>query len=428
MIIHVVQSGETIEAIAQSYGMSAENIIRDNGIINPDNLAVGQAILIVYPYEVYTIQEGDTLEGIASAHNVTVMQLLRNNPYLSDQEFIYPGETIIISYDDTPKPDITTNGYAFPYIEVPILRKTLPYLTYLSIFSYSISAEGELTVIEDTDLIKIAKEYGVAPIMVISNVTEAAPSGSVILHNLLNNQQKINSLIEQILTVLRAKGYYGLTIDIPYIPPEDKQLFNDFIVDLSDRLHSEDYKIFITIPPTTLEKETETRHEIPNFTIIEQKVDLVNLTSYSWGRSYDFTVEMVPFYVLRLILNLINTSGLIEKTTISISIIGYIWSIPYIEGESAANAITNQSAVLLASENGATIYYNQTNKNSYFYIFNYEGKNYFINFTDVRGIDDRTKLVPEYGLNGISIWNIMDYFAQMYLYINTQYAIIKVYN
>ena len=113
------------------------------------------------------------------------------------------------------------------------------------------------------------------------------------------------------------------------------------------------------------------------------------------------------------------------KTTIGISTIGYIAEIPIIEGVSSAISITDTNAVILASDSGSTIYYNQINQTSYFYLFNYD-KNYFIYFNDARGIDARTQLVPEYGLNGITIWNIMNYFAQMFLVINTQYSIIKV--
>lgn len=425
MIIHVVQAGETIDAIAQKYGKSAESIIQDNELANPSNLAVGQAIVIVYPKEVYTIQEGDTLEGIASKYNISLMQLLRNNPSLSDREFIYSGETIVISYDDFPKPDITTNGYAFPYIDESILRKTLPYLTYLSIFSYTISAEGELNVIDDTKIINLAKEYGVAPIMVISNIAETGAASSDIIHSLLNDQEKRNLLTDNVLNVLRSKGYYGVNIDIPNVPPEDAQIFNDVISELSDRLHSENFKIFVTITPISFEIYAEPNHQIPDFTAISEKIDGVNLLSYSWGRSYDIPIEIIPFYVFRFLLNLYIKQGILKKTTIGISTIGYIWEIPYTEGQSDAVSITDTNAVLLASESNAAINYNIANQTSYFYLFNYSN-NYFIYFNDARGVDARTKLVPEYGLEGITIWNIMNYFAQLFLIINTQYTIIKV--
>lgn len=98
MIIHVVQPQETIQSIAEIYGVSAEKLIIDNELINPEDLVPGQTIVITYPQKVYIVQDGDTLESIAVMHNISVMQLLRNNPILAGREYIYPGELLVISY------------------------------------------------------------------------------------------------------------------------------------------------------------------------------------------------------------------------------------------------------------------------------------------------------------------------------------------
>ncbi len=425
MIIHVVQAGETIQAIADKYEKSVESIIQDNELVNPYNLAVGQAIVIVYPTQEYTIQEGDTLVGISDKFSVSILQLLRNNPYLADREYIYPGEIIVISYDDIPKSAITTNGYAFPYISKAVLRKTLPFLTYLSIFNYTITAEGMLNTIDDTELIALAKEYGVAPIMVISNITDTGVANREVLNGLLYNQEKSDSLIERTLNTLKDKGYYGVNIDLPEVAPEDQQAFEDTISQISDRLHKENYKVFITITPVTVEVYTDSNHKIFDFASIAEKVDGINLLSYSWGRSYDIPIEVIPFYVFRLILNFYADQSFLKKTTLGLSTIGYIWEIPYIEGTTNAASINDTNAVLLASNSNSTIYFNKINLTSYFYLFEVKN-NYFVYFNDARGVDARIKIVPEYGLYGITIWNIMNYFAQLYLILNTQYEIIKV--
>lgn len=133
MIIHIVQPGETISSIANYYGVTAAKLIQDNELEDAANLVPGQTIVIAYPVQVYTVQEGDSLIGIANTYDVSVMQLLRNNPYLSNRESLYPGDIIVISYNNN-KGKITTNGYANTFIDLGILRKTLPFLTYLSIF------------------------------------------------------------------------------------------------------------------------------------------------------------------------------------------------------------------------------------------------------------------------------------------------------
>ena len=100
MIIHVIEPGETAYTIANDYGVSAEWIIRENGILDPTDLAVGGALVILFPKITHTIVEGDTLEKIAEMYNVTIMDLLRNNSYLSDQEYLQVGDVIVIEYED----------------------------------------------------------------------------------------------------------------------------------------------------------------------------------------------------------------------------------------------------------------------------------------------------------------------------------------
>jgi len=142
MIIHVAGEGETINSIARLYGLSAERLALENGIGPAVNLAVGETIVILFPEIVYTVQNGDTLSGIASAHNISIMELLRNNPYLVERRYIYPGETVVIKYEDAKIGQISTNGYVYPFVNLEILRMTLPFLTFLSIYGHAYTSTG----------------------------------------------------------------------------------------------------------------------------------------------------------------------------------------------------------------------------------------------------------------------------------------------
>ncbi len=425
MIIHVVQPGETIQSIADEYGVNSARLIQDNDLTNPDNLAVGQTIVIVYPRQVHTVQEGDTLLSIAQSYGVSELQLLRNNPYLLDREYIYPGETIVIDYMDEKIGNIVTNGYAYPYIDLKILQKNLLYLTYLSVFNYVVTSNGELNEVDDMDIINLAKSYGVAPIMVLSNVTEAGNIDREMLHYILNNPDFRNNLTDNILNVLRTKGYYGINIDTPYIMTEDRQLYFNFISEITERLHSEGFKVFVTITPNSFELEAGTTYEAVDYSPLGQITDGIMILSYSWGYTSEIPVESIPFYILVLLLEYVLTQIPAEKIMIGISSIGYIWQLPYMPGVSTANSISNTNAVQLASDVGAVINYNPNNLSSYFYVTDTD--NYLVYFHDVRGVDTSLRVVTEHGLMGIGIWNIMYYLAQTFLLINTQYNIDSVY-
>lgn len=147
MDIYIVQPGDTLESIAERFGVSATRLALDNNLTESASLVLGQTIVILYPRQVYIVKENDTLQSIADAHNIPLMQLLRNNPYLSDREFIYPGELLVISYNNN-KGLINTIGFASPFIDRNVLTKILPFLTYVTIYGYQAKPDGSIGSVE----------------------------------------------------------------------------------------------------------------------------------------------------------------------------------------------------------------------------------------------------------------------------------------
>jgi spore germination protein len=239
MTIHVVQPAETIASIAELYKVPADRLILENGITNSNNLVVGQTIVIVYPFINYTIKEGDTLGGIAEMHNVSLMQILRNNPYLSDREYIYPGETIIISYETNKLRSIAIGGYVYSYINKEVLRKTLPFLTFLTVFNYRVNGEGDINDLDDQEIVDMAKEYGVVPMMLVSTLSEQGIGDREAAYNILNNPEIQDRMISNIIKTMKAKGYLGLNQFFHFLTPETKNLVENFIIKMSTRLKSD---------------------------------------------------------------------------------------------------------------------------------------------------------------------------------------------
>ena len=143
MVIHVVKQGETIFSIAKDYDTTPNRIIEDNELTNPNNLIVGQTLVILYPKWTYTVEEGDTLLDVAQKNGVSVITLLQNNPGLVDFPYLYVGQQIVIEYQGNKIGAMEVNGYLYPFIDIDVLEKTLPYLTYITIFSYGFTSEAE---------------------------------------------------------------------------------------------------------------------------------------------------------------------------------------------------------------------------------------------------------------------------------------------
>jgi spore germination protein len=427
MTIHVVQPGETLAYISDLYNIPVERLILENGINNPDNLVIGQTIVIVQPEVVYTVQAGDTLGSIAQQQGVSLMELLRNNPYLSDRQFIYPGETLVIRYQTNKIRTIATSGYIFPYIDRSILVKTLPFLTYLTIFNYRVTLEGSIIASEDdTELIRLAKLYGVAPMMFVSTFTEQGVSSSEVVYSILSNPEVQDRLIDNTLAILESKGYYGVNMYAEYINYENIDYIADYLKRAADIFRARGYRIALTVTPEIkIEGQTITIERL-DYSKLAVSVDAIAFSSYEWGRSYSLFSSVTPVNATREILNYAVSIIPPEKIFLGLITAGYDWQLPYVPGVSGANAVTYDSAIQIASEYGIPIQFNEAAQAPYFYYVNGEQDLHVVWFKDARSFNAIAGLVSEYGLQGLSIWTVMNFNAQLWFVINTQYDIEKV--
>lgn len=428
MIIHVVKEGETISSIANNYNVLTERLIIDNGIHTPDILAVGQAIVILYPLITYTIQEGDTLASIAQSYQVSILQLLRNNPYLSERGYLVPGETIVITYETNIKGKLSTGGYVYPFVNETTLRTTLPFLTYLTVFSYQITEEGELIDIDDSKIIRIAKEYGVAPMMMVSTINEKGIGNEYTAQALFHSEALQDRLIDNIMHTLKTKGYYGLNAFLQFISVENQTRYEAFIQRLGTILHEEGFRFVVTITPKVNIVSTEIQHDRMNFSKIAESADALLLLTFQWGSSVGPPVPVIPTNILE---------GMIKNSLLTIPaynllvgypVIAYDWVLPYLPGVTGARSMTGEDAVQLAAESGSVIQYIPAVGSSFFIYNEYNGPLHLVWFEDARSIDATIAIVPEYGLQGVSIWTTMEFFDQFWLVLNAQYEIERVEN
>lgn len=117
-----VQSGDTIEMIAQRFGVSAKTIINNNTIPNTASLETGLKLKIL-PVDgvLYEVQSGDTLSSIAQEYDLDLDILERQNQrggkvnLLAGSSIILPGVEIV-----NPEPTET------PKILVDDTNKTTP--------------------------------------------------------------------------------------------------------------------------------------------------------------------------------------------------------------------------------------------------------------------------------------------------------------
>lgn len=424
MEIYVVQQGDTIASIASAFGVTVERLTAENGINVSDNLVIGQTLVITYPSQVYIVKEGDTLEGIAENFQVSVLQLLRNNTNLSEREYLLPGETLVISYNNN-NGSLFVVGYAYSFIDNSLLRKTLPYLTNLPILNYRLTANGAfIGGNQDMSVIQTARLYETTTSLVITAYSDIGTIDTTVIQDILLNPKIQEAEIDDMLSILKIKGYDSVNLAFQLVNIYNQMYYLEFLERVTARLHAEGYPVYLTLNPGLFFNGSEVTFEKLNYSEFARLCDGILFLSYDWG---SIQRPPTPYSILSTpaLLDYIVEQVPLDKIWIEIATLGYDWKLPYIPGVSKANALTFNSVMTLAREMEAVIYYDESLLSAYFEYSDFDNIKHIVWFKDARSINSSLQLLSGYGIKGVGIWNIMCFFHQLWLVINTQYEIDK---
>ena len=425
MIIYTVTPGDSVYSIARKYGVSPSEIIQANRLENPDALVVGQTLVIPGNFTVHTVSAGESMFSIARDYGVSFSALLRANPGITNYERLQIGQTVIVPVRAPKLGTIYVNGYAFPNISMEVLQDTLPYLTYLSIFSYQVRPDGSLITINDTPLIEAARRANVAPMMVITNIEEGASFSSALANSILTNEQVQNTLIENIISVLQSKNYFGLDVDFEYIYPDDRENYNNFMRKLSSRLRALGYILTVALAPKLSADQMGLLYEAHDYPVQGALVDHVILMTYEWGYTYGPAMAVSPANMVARVLDYAVTAIPSEKILMGMPNYGYDWTLPFVQG-TAARTLSNTGAVQQALEVGARIRYDTIAQAPFYNYYDSERRRHEVWFDDARSVQARLRLVDEYNLGGVSYWTINRFFPQNWLVLDSMYDVRKV--
>jgi len=425
MVIHVVQPGDSLYRIAQEHGVTLQYLIQQNEIHDPNRLTAGQTIVIPQPDEIYIVKRGDTLASIASQFGTTVIRLFQDNPQLGGMDRVSPGQQLVISFKQPRIGSFAVNGYAYPNIDQQLLRKTLPYLTYLSVFSYGFDREGFIIPQNATLITRMARQYGVKPLLVLTTIGEDGHFSGENASRLLQNPAARATILESLAQIISSQGYAGVDIDFEYIPPENTELYTDFVREARERLEPLGFTVMVALAPKTSANQPGLLYEAHDYSALGGAADDVLLMTYEWGYALSAPMAVAPLdkveQVVRFAASVIPTN----KIFMGIPNYGYDWTLPYVQGQSRARSLSNVQATTQAIQVGAPIQFDE-NAQSPHYNYWRERAEHEVWFEDARSVRSKLALASEYRLRGVSIWNIMRYFPQLWLVLNQLYDIEKL--
>ena len=374
MSIYVVQSGDTIDRIAEQYGADVTEIAYINQIPYPYRLAVGQAILI-------------------------------------------PNQDSAPAKESAPaRRQIFSTGYAYPFISEWVLDQTLPFLTHLFVFSYGFTTEGELVPpqISEDRMLQRAEQAGVSSVLVLTPLGEDGRFNNGLISAVVRDEEVKRRLIENISTVVEGKNYQGVDVDFEYILAEDRDLFTTFVEDLRENMNAIGREVSVALAPKTSADQQGLLYQGKDYRGLGQAADYVLLMTYEWGYTYGPAMAVAPINKVRQVVEYALTEISSEKIHLGIPNYGYDWTLPYVQGVSRAVTIGNVEAVQIAIENSAEIQFDDIAQSPFFRYVRAD-RQHEVWFEDARSIQQKYNLIEEYNLRGFGVWQLMRLFRAMWI-------------
>ncbi|ADG07491.1 glycosyl hydrolase family 18 protein [Kyrpidia tusciae] len=375
--------------------------------------------------QIHVVQRGESLWSISRRYGVALNEIAAANQ-LPDPNRLVPGLALVIPTPSPgPKPTIDVNAFTFQFSPAGAqeVRREGRNLTYMSPFAYRIRSDGTLETIDDTALIQAAVATRVVPMMAITNFT-SRELGTDRAHAVLSSTAVQDRLLNNIVAIMRNKGYRGLNIDFENVLSADRQAYNAFLQRAVNRLHAENYFVSTSLAPKTSGAQRGLLYEAHDYPAHGRIADFVVLMTYEWGYRLGPPRAISPVNLIRGVLDYAVSVIPRNKILMGFQIYARDWRIPHRPGMQA-ETISNQEAVRRAVQHGAVIQYDWTAQSPYFRYWDARGQGHEVWFEDARSAQAKFNLVKSYRLRGLSYWVLGYPFPQNWLLLEDNFTVRK---
>ncbi|MBS4205646.1 glycosyl hydrolase family 18 protein [Lederbergia citrea] len=404
MFIYVVKSGDSVFSIANKYRIPMNSVRIINGL-QTDQLVPGQDLLI--PSTVYIVQPGDSLYKIAQMALVPIETIRLFNGLHTDVLMI--GMSLYLP--PRKKDLVETFSYLVPSTPEKnrVNVQTFASLnSYFGVFEYHILEDGNLSSLNDQNLVTLIRANGVAPIAVITNLT-ASGFSSELTKRILNNPILRQKVIDNIYNLVKSKKYAGVNIDFERVRESERDLYSGFLHAIRNRLRPEGFSTSAAVP-------AKTDDQIPwlkgyDYGGIGAAVDFVFIMAYDWHEASSPPGPVAPIIEVRKTIEYALRFMGRNKIILGVARYGYDWTMSNGKVVSArAHSISD--SINIAMRYRVPIQYSIQYQQPYFSYRDETGNYHIVWFEDIKARAKKYQLVFDYQLRGVGAWQLALQFPQ----------------
>jgi spore germination protein len=402
MAVHVVNAGDNLWSIARIYGVTIQSIVELNGLLGADKIVPGLALYIPDRQPIvryYKIKAGDTLWKLSIQFRTSVSSILNANPGI-DPNRLYSGQNINIPSPVPPR--MSTLGFIVPSSPQTFLsgfESIAPNLTFLAVAAYSFTDEGYAFVgMDDTAIVKRSKELNVIPLLMIQN-TKGDGFSKELAGNVLGNPVYRRNLVASLINLATQRGYGGISIDLEFIPPPQREDFNSFLLELKAAKGS--LILHVNVHAKTEDIPTNPIIGAYDYKTIGEIADIVAVMTIDYGYPGGPPDPISPLWWVALVVRYSLTLIPSNKLQIAMPLYGH----DKVVSTNEYKAMSVLQAQNLAIASGAVVQYDAAARSPWFRYWK-GSEEHIVWFEDIRSYIEKYRLIDLYQLNGTTFWQL----------------------
>ena len=168
-------------------------------------------------------------------------------------------------------------------------------------------------------------------------------------------------------------------------------------------------------------------HLLPGI-VVSSSIILHSFIHLYPGRDYTYSIPMAtaPLNSVRRVLAYGVSVIDPDKILMGMPNYAYDWPLPFVRGETKAETISNVEAIDRGVQHNVTIQFDEASQAPFYYYTAEDGIEHAVWFDDARSMNAKYRLIPEFGLNGSGVWQIMNFFPGAWLVVNNLFEVAKV--
>ncbi|WP_347488805.1 glycosyl hydrolase family 18 protein [Desulfoscipio sp. XC116] len=262
---------------------------------------------------------------------------------------------------------------------------------------------GNDTPQEMNQVLKFTKANNIKNYALVHNLLYGNSSvGRDVLHAALVNPDTRWALVMNIYELLKSSGFNGVCIDIEDMHAWDRELYIQFLAELSAQLKPAGYEIIACVPSRTTDKVTGGWGDNFDFAKVGRYADMVAVMAYDEHTAGSKAGPIASSAYIERVIKYALSKLPPEKILLGVAGYGFDWNY----GLGNSRYLSYQLAVETAKKYKVSVQWDNSSQAPYFNYTDQNGHWHSVYFENSSSLAFKLDAVNKYNLKGIALWRL----------------------